>query len=86
MGKQAERNRAAAVAANEPRRCRECGSPLCHDCRLPYVGDGADGARRSAQIDREESHTLDRSDPGVERLEESAVRWERQAERLESKR
>lgn len=86
MGKQAERSRAAAVAANEPRRCHQCGSTLCRDCRHPYVGEGADGARRSAQIDREESHTLDRSNPRVELLEESAQRWERQAERLEASR
>jgi hypothetical protein len=54
------------------------------DHRNPYVGQGADGCRRSAQIDREESHTLDREDPRVERLLESAERWERQAEVLEA--
>lgn len=44
--------------------------------RTPYVGEGADGARRSAQIDREEAAGLDRGDPRRERLLESAQRWE----------
>jgi hypothetical protein len=49
--------------------------------RRPYVGDGAEGALRSAQIDREESYTLERTDQRVAELEASARRWERQAER-----
>ena len=52
--------------------------------RIPYVGDGADGARRSAQIDREEADGLDLEDPRhTERLE-SAHRWDLQAEELEA--
>jgi hypothetical protein len=53
------------------------------DWRRPYVGDGADGCRRSAQIDREEAdtHTIG-SPPHLERLA-SAKRWERQAEQME---
>jgi hypothetical protein len=49
--------------------------------RIPYVGEGSDGCRRSAQIDREESHTLDRSDLRRDHLLASAERWERQVER-----
>lgn len=48
--------------------------------RNPYVGSGADGARRSAQIDREELALLSRDDPRRETLEASIERWERQAE------
>jgi hypothetical protein len=47
--------------------------------RHPYVGEGADGARRSAQIDREEAGTLDRADPRRAALEASAERWEIEA-------
>lgn len=47
--------------------------------RHPYVGEGADGCQRSAQIDREEAQTLDRANPRVELLEASAARWELQA-------
>jgi hypothetical protein len=51
--------------------------------RWPYVGEGADGARRSAQIDREEADTLDSSDPRRDELLLSAAAWELQAEREE---
>jgi hypothetical protein len=51
--------------------------------RHPYVGDGADGARRSAQIDRKEAATLDAEDPRRATLLESAARWEQQAEAIE---
>lgn len=61
--------------------------------RLPYVGAGADGARRSAQIDREEAETLPTGpgQPGWHRgvparreaLELSARAWELQASALE---
>ena len=47
--------------------------------RRPYVGEGADGARRSAIIDREEMDLLDLDDPRRESLEDSIERWERQA-------
>ena len=47
--------------------------------RFPYVGDGADGARRSAQIDLEEADGLD---PGPRRDDclLSAERWMVEAE------
>lgn len=51
--------------------------------RRPYVGEGADGCRRSAQIDLEEADCLD---PG-ERKDQcllSAERWMLQAEHLEA--
>lgn len=68
----------------EPVMCRHCGSTICRDCRDPYVGEGADGARRSAQIDREEADTFD---PGTRRTELliSADKWEWQAQRIERK-
>ena len=50
--------------------------------RNPYVGSGADGARRSAQIDQEEADCLP---PGEHRDHclLSAERWILQAEHLE---
>lgn len=51
--------------------------------RTPYVGEGADGCRRSAIIDREEIDTLDPFDARVQTLAESAQRWDEQAARLE---
>lgn len=54
--------------------------------RRPYVGHGADGARRSAQIDREEADTIDTGDEWGrrerDRLLASAERWEAQADTL----
>lgn len=55
--------------------------PVDHGWRNPYVGSGADGARRSADIDRDELDILDLDDPRREYLEESVERWERQAEK-----
>lgn len=50
--------------------------------REPYVGEGADGCYRSAQIDREEADGLNLDDPRhAERLA-SAEKWEQQAELL----
>lgn len=51
--------------------------------REPYVGDGADGARRSAQIDLEEADGLD---PGERRDHclASAERWLEQATHLDA--
>ena len=49
--------------------------------RIPYVGKGSDGARRSAQIDREEADGLALDDPRHGKLLDSAQRWESQAER-----
>lgn len=64
------------------------------DHRRPYVGTGADGARRSAAIDREEAHTLPTGphQPGYSELTEarrsrllaSADRWEAQAAELDT--
>lgn len=51
--------------------------------RIPYVGQGPDGCRQSAQIDREEADTLDRDDPRRDELLASAERWERQAQGLD---
>jgi hypothetical protein len=51
--------------------------------RWPYVGEGADGARRSAQIDREEADTLPWDDPRRVTLQMSAARWNQQAAELE---
>jgi hypothetical protein len=50
--------------------------------REPYVGRGADGARRSARIDREEADGLP---PGEDRDRAllSAEDWDRRAEMLE---
>jgi hypothetical protein len=51
--------------------------------REPYVGEGADGARRSAQIDREEADTYAPGSLAWNRLLLSAERWEEQARRIE---
>lgn len=51
--------------------------------RPPYVGEGADGARRSALIDLDEAATFDRDDPRREERIASAAQWSRQARRLE---
>ncbi|HSE44883.1 MAG TPA: hypothetical protein VLA89_06100 [Gemmatimonadales bacterium] len=59
--------------------------PADHGWRNPYVGSGADGARRSANIDRDELDTLDTDDPRREAIEESIRRWEDQAEREEDR-
>ena len=50
-----------------------------HD-RIPYVGAGEDGARRSARIDREKAETLAWDDRRHELLR-SADDWEEQAHR-----
>lgn len=52
--------------------------------RTPYVGEGADGARRSAAIDREEAGTYAIDDPRLDRALESAIRWDEQADELEA--
>lgn len=64
---------ASAVAAEAP-----------SDHRDPYVGAGADGARRSAQIDREEADCLDRGTPRYDMLLSSAAAWDRQADELDA--
>jgi len=53
------------------------------DHRRPYVGEGADGARRSARIDLEESDVLGWDDPRRTELIDSAGRWEEQAFEIE---
>lgn len=50
--------------------------------REPYVGQGVDGCRRSARIDREEADCLDLSDPRYAEVIASAESWEWQAEQL----
>lgn len=52
--------------------------------RRPYVGEGADGARRSAEIDRNEADTYDRDDERRDAALASAERWEAQAAELEA--
>lgn len=53
--------------------------------REPYVGTGADGARRSAEIDRNEVDTLDPffDAARITELLSSAAEWDAIAERLE---
>lgn len=54
--------------------------------RMPYVGHGAEGCRRSATIDREEAATFPDTQEGNKRRAmalSSARRWEVQAEELE---
>lgn len=70
--------------------CQDCGStgpfvprsPDDEPRRDPYVGEGASGARRSAQIDRDELDTLAPDDPRRPLIAESAARWDRQADEL----
>jgi hypothetical protein len=50
--------------------------------RSPYVGEGADGARRSANIDRSEADLYDPG-PDRDRCLASAERWEDQARMLD---
>lgn len=58
---------------------RPAVSTVTIDRRTPYIGSGADGAHRSAAIDREEADTLDRHDPRRDELLDSAHRWDLQA-------
>lgn len=51
--------------------------------REPYVGEGADGARRSAQIDREEADTYPTGGDRWQDCHSSALAWERQAREIE---
>lgn len=53
--------------------------------RHPYVGEGSDGARRSAEIDREEADGLDRDDPRYGLLLTSAAEWDAQAREEEAR-
>lgn len=50
--------------------------------RVPYIGVGEDGARRSGRLDRERASALSWSDKRRIELEHSAERWEAQAARL----
>jgi hypothetical protein len=45
----------------------------------PYVGEGEDGCRRSAQIVRDEVATLDVADPRLPGLLAQAEAWDRRA-------
>lgn len=67
------------VAIHEAARLDDPAAPAD---RRPYVGDGADGALRSARIDLEEADGLDRDDPRRSELLASADRWQAQADRL----
>jgi hypothetical protein len=64
-------------------------STLAHDAvthhrfRNPYVGEGADGARRSAEIDRTEADHLDATDPRRPEVLASAEQWDAQARLLD---
>jgi hypothetical protein len=52
--------------------------------REPYEGTGADGCRRSAQIDRDHADTLPDGSSRRRALLESAQRWQQQATDLET--
>ena len=52
--------------------------------RSPYVGEGADGARRSAEIDLTEADTHPTGSERWHQLRASADRWIEQAERIEA--
>lgn len=52
----------------------------------PWVGHGADGARRSAAIARDELGTLAMSDPRYDDLEAQALAWDLRAADLEAER
>jgi hypothetical protein len=51
--------------------------------RTPYVGEGSDGARRSAEIDRTEAETVHAGSARWYELMGSAAKWEVQAGWLE---
>ena len=51
--------------------------------RPPYVGAGADGARRSADIDRSEADCMTTGSARWDELQASASRWDAQAADLE---
>lgn len=74
----------AVVADNIESLRKALGADTPAGHRNPYVGDGADGARRSAQIDREEADGLDRDDPRYDEVLASAARWDEQARELEA--
>ena len=54
------------------------------DLRIPYVGEGADGARRSAAIDLSEADGYDATDPRRDERLLSALAWQLQADLLEA--
>lgn len=56
---------------------------MATDHRDPYVGTGADGARRSADIDRAEADTYPTGGDRWQDCMSSALRWERQAREIE---
>lgn len=60
----------------------EPGGQEVPEDRFPYVGEGLNGARRSAQIDREEADGLDLTDPRYTQAMASAARWDEQAARI----
>ena len=52
--------------------------------RRPNVGEGADGARRSAEVDRSEADTHLIGSPAWQYCRDSAERWEAQAAALDA--
>lgn len=50
--------------------------------RRPYVGEGADGCRRSAEIDRTEAEGMDVDDPRRDAVLASVQQWSAQAAEL----
>lgn len=68
----------------EPRELPRFRAGLSGLNRRPYVGEGADGCRRSARIDREEADVAGDEDRRATLLE-SAERWEAQALEIEAR-
>jgi hypothetical protein len=62
-----------------PRQLRAAAQARMTLHRHPYVGEGVDGARRSAEIDRTEADGLDQLDPRRELLLSSSRAWQLQA-------
>ena len=52
--------------------------------RIPYVGEGADGARRSAAIDLSEAEGYALDDPRREERLLSSIAWSAQALAIEA--
>jgi hypothetical protein len=63
--------------------CQEKAALLRAGHRNPYIGSGSEGARPSAQIDREEADTYDAADRRRTHALASAEAWTAQAEELE---
>lgn len=79
--KETELAAAAAVREAEAIGRRERFMAIMRGEVDPYVGEGADGFRRTAQVCRDERDTLDRSDPRWAHLDAEAEAWEQAAMR-----